>query len=201
MSKKSFKMFMKKAFNNACFEYLISEKAKLSKGSDIIYCKLETQSYLSSESGLSIENMRRIYQIRCRELPVKKNYPHAFKDVSCLHPDCGESDSQIHIFSSNCFAGQNVLVQENVNYSDIFGNDPKEQVKIANIMFSKLQNRMKFITLSDGGFPMDPSSKKMPKLGNKKAKRKNKRKRFILTNYLKNIYLLVIYRLLWIINK
>ena len=176
MSKNAFKMLVKSHCDNACFQYLISEKLKLSKGSEICYDKLETHSYLSPESGLSLETMRRIFHIRSRELPLKTNFRYNFKDLSCLHPSCSDTDSQIHIFSSNCFSDQNEIVTNEIKYSDIFGHNVQLQVNVTNIMYSKLEQRKKFMTLSGEGFPLDPRSTKLPKLGIQKAKQKHKSK-------------------------
>ena len=120
--------------------------------------------------------MRRIFHIRSRELPLKTNFQYNFKDLSCLKPRCNDTDSQIHIFSSNCFSDQNEIVTNEIKYSDIFGHNVQLQVNVTNIMYSKLEQRKKFMTLSGEGFPLDPRSTKLPKLGIQKAKQKQKSK-------------------------
>ena len=79
MGKQSFKQLVKESCENACFRRLVSEKEKLSKGSEIVYTKLETQPYLLPDSGLSVEMMRNFFHVKCRELPVKANFPSAFE--------------------------------------------------------------------------------------------------------------------------
>ena len=171
MGKHSFKTLVKNSCERACFRDLMEEKKKLSKGRDIVYTTLETQKYLSSDSGLSLDNMRRIYHVRCRELPLKNNFPSAFKDESCLLPSCTFKDSQEHIFSSGCFStdSEREILNLNLKYKDIFSSDVHLQVIITNIMYSKLEKRKKIITLGKG-FPLDPS--RVPKLGIQKAKMK-----------------------------
>ena len=66
MGKRQFKVLVKKSCEKACFNKLISEKEKLSKGKEIIHERLKTQPYLKSESGLSPETMRRIYHVKYR---------------------------------------------------------------------------------------------------------------------------------------
>ena len=66
IGKQHFKKLVKQSCENACFYQLIEEKQKLSKGKDISYSSFRTQPYLMSESGLSIETMRRIYHTKCR---------------------------------------------------------------------------------------------------------------------------------------
>ena len=178
MGKNVFKQLVKESCDTACFKQLLVEKLKLSKGKDISYSLLETQPYLMSESGVSIENMRRIYHVRCREIPLKTNFLSAFEDDSCLFPLCTDKDSQNHIFASNCFSSNNQIIQTNVRYSDIFGFDVELQVNNVNILFSRLEKRKQFITLSGRGFPMDPRSKQqLPRLGIQKAKINNKIKK------------------------
>ena len=101
-----------------------------------------------SESGLSIETMRRIYHTKCRELPMKMNFPSAYTNNFCLFPTCMEKDSQNHIFESKCFSPENEIIETNINYADIFSNDVIAQVRVIKILFSRLDIRSKYITLS-----------------------------------------------------
>ena len=138
----------------------------------------QTQPHLMSDSGLSVETMRKIYHIKCRELPVKANFPSAFENNFCLFPYCTNEDSQYHIFSSNCFISDSIneITDTSVKYSDIFSDNIQSQVNVVNIMFSRLERRKKYITLSVKGFPLDPRSRHVSTLGIRKAKRTNKRK-------------------------
>ena len=95
MTKKEFSDRVKKASEKSCFDNLIKQKDKLSKGRGLEYVRLEMQHYLRSESSVSLESMRKIYHIRCREVPVKANFPSAHKNILCLFPSCQNDDSQI----------------------------------------------------------------------------------------------------------
>ena len=57
LSKYQFKKLTKKACSNAAFCYLMSEKTKLSKGSEIKYDKLEMQKYLQPGNNLSLSQI------------------------------------------------------------------------------------------------------------------------------------------------
>ena len=98
IGKQPFKQLVKESCENACFKSLIKEKEKLSKGREIQYTNFETQSYLMSDSDLSVEIMRKIYHLRCRELPLKANFPSSFQDKMCPIPKCMNEDTQRHIF-------------------------------------------------------------------------------------------------------
>ena len=107
---------------------------------------------------------------------MKTNFPSAFTNNFCLFPTCMEKDSQNHIFESKCFSPENEITETNINYADIFSNDVIAQVRVIKILFSRLDIRRKYITLSGEGFPMDPRSRPTPNLKIRKAKLRNKRK-------------------------
>ena len=88
LSKQKFKTLVRASTLRACFQYLLSEKQKLSKGSEIEYTNFKTQSYLKPGFGISVELMRKIYHIRCREIFVKSNYTAAFSDKKCPFVYC-----------------------------------------------------------------------------------------------------------------
>ena len=49
ISKQTFKKIVRKACEQSAFYYLLEQTAKLSKGSEITYTKLEIQNYLGPE--------------------------------------------------------------------------------------------------------------------------------------------------------
>ena len=66
MTKPKFKILVRQSCENASFSALVKEKETLSKGKFIKYDSLKTQPYLLSESGLNVDMMRKIYQVKCR---------------------------------------------------------------------------------------------------------------------------------------
>ena len=119
MSKLKFKTMVKESSKKACFQYLLCEKQKLSKGSEIKYTKFKTQPYLKPGVGISAELKRKIYHIRCREIFLKSNYPAAFTDKKCPAPHL-EIDQQSHLFHCSFFTEQNEIMPPYLKYEDIF---------------------------------------------------------------------------------
>ena len=114
MSKKSFKALVKESCHNASFTSLIKEKDSRSKGREIKYESLKTQGYLLPENGLNVEQMRRIYHVRCREIDLKANFPSASADSICPSSECSSEDSQSHLFKSKCFSENNEIMNNNI---------------------------------------------------------------------------------------
>ena len=155
LKKSRFKKIVIDSIKMACFLSLVKEKESLKKGKELQYTGLETQAYLHPDSGLSIENMRKIYHIRCREPQLKCNYPSAYKDRNCPYEGCVSEDTQYHLFTSSCFSDENQIMNINMRYEDIFGCDVESQYNVMKIFFSKLENRRKLLILSNRGLPAD----------------------------------------------
>ena len=179
MTKSTFKLLVKNSCESTSFSSLMKERENLSKGQEITYDSLKIQRYLTHDSRLSIESMRRIYHVRCREIQVKSNYPSSFSDTKCPFSDCEKQDTQTHLFESYCFSEQKEIMNiNNAQYEDIFGCDIEAKVNVVQIIFSKLENRRKF--LSNEGIPADPRGETISfKLGIQKANQKYKRNKRI----------------------
>ena len=177
MSKEKFKSLVKKSTETAALKSLVTEVGKRSKGKEIAYECLGMQSYLQSSSGLSLESMRRIYHIRCREIQVKANFPSSEEDQSCPFPGCTSPDTQLHLFSSSCFSENNEVTKTNTQYNDIFGLNIEAQFDVMQIIFSRLEKRRTFLSFPVEGFPADPR-RRLPSsnLGIQKAKIRSKGK-------------------------
>ena len=119
--------------------------------------------------------MRKIYHIRCREVPVKANFPSAHKNILCLFPSCQNDDSQIHIYESKCFS-QNEIDIDIAHFSSIYSSDVNAQVKVMNILYARLETRKQFMALSAKELPDDPRRKYSLNLGIKKAKLRKTKK-------------------------
>ena len=139
LSKTRFKTIVKQACINAAFSYLLVQTSKLSKGSEIVYSKLETQSYLKPGNNLTLTDMRNIFMIRMRNLPLKCNYPSMYPDRKCLAPDCSDSDSQIHIWTCKYLETKTSICVNDVNYTDIFKNDVNKQFHVMQVMMHTTQ--------------------------------------------------------------
>ena len=146
MSKYSFKNMIKNACIKTAFKYLLTEKFKLSKGSGIEYTQLKTQNYLQPDSQLLLYNMRNIFMIRLRNLPIKCNFPSMYKDRKCISPRCSDEESQIHIYSCKYLEDTNMICDTNTKYSDVFSSDVQKQYKVMQIMRQHYINRQKILS-------------------------------------------------------
>ena len=109
MSKNMFKNVVKNACKQSAFCYLLEQTAKLSKGSEITYTKLETQNYLKPGYNLTVCEMRNIFMIRLRNLNLKCNFPSMYSDRKCIVNPCSGEDSQIHLYSCEYLETSNTI--------------------------------------------------------------------------------------------
>ena len=123
LSKRKFKTLVKNACKEACFQKLLREKQKLSKGKEIHYAKFETQQYLKAGFGLSTLMMRKIYHTRCREIYLKCNFPSNFSDKKCLSPCDNGEDQEKHIFSCLYFSKPGEISSTNLPFEEIYGDE------------------------------------------------------------------------------
>ena len=84
ISKKHFKLMVKKACKKACFKSLELERENQSKGREIKHFNLQTASYFQPGNGISVDSMRWIFSIRSRDLAIKGNFPGAYRDTNCV---------------------------------------------------------------------------------------------------------------------
>ena len=94
--------------------------------------------------------MRKIYNIRCRQINVKCNFPALYTNKKCLAPHDGNAlDQQKHIFNCSYFSTPNDTIT--VVYEDIFSNNVQKQIEVMKLFYKKLEIRMSYLT------PDDPS--------------------------------------------
>ena len=74
VTKPQCKKFLTQSVEKAALNFLKEKQLKQSKGKEIYYNNLKTQSYLNPKSKLSVRSMQKIFQIRSRNLPVKKKF-------------------------------------------------------------------------------------------------------------------------------
>ena len=74
LTKAKFNKMLKKALSIRAFEYFTQKKG--SKGIEIKYTELKMAEYLMpNQENLSIEDRRRIFEIRNRMVPIPANFP------------------------------------------------------------------------------------------------------------------------------
>ena len=145
-SKYMFKKLVKQACFKAAFRYLFNEKQKLSKGANLEYLSLKTQSYLRSGTGLSTQDIKEIFSIRTRNLFLKTNFPGMFSDDKCVKKLCNERDTEFHLFYSDCFKKENTIVQINLEYNQFFSNDVPKQKLIKDIIIERYKTRSNMLS-------------------------------------------------------
>ena len=76
-------------------------------------------------------------------LDVKSNFKNKYHDVKC--PNCSEEDTHSHLLFCDKLASEYSIVKEVPKYSDIFGNNLEEILKVTRIMSQnfKLRNQLK----------------------------------------------------------
>ena len=178
------KGILKKKVEEACektfFNSLIRKQKSLSKGSEILYIKFETQNYLKAESKVPTELQRKILHLRIRDVYVKSNFPQAFSDKKCSASElCPSEESQKHIYSCQFLAPKNQIVHENINYELIFGSCVRTLKTITEVFFQKYEE-LKKITSSQANNPERPHDPRnvniSVNLGIREARRRNKHK-------------------------
>ena len=142
-TKQRFKNLVKKQCELACFRSLMKEKNKLSKGREIKYKEHKMQSYMKPGSGLAPDTARKIFSLRSRDLQIRGNFPNSHEDLSCVMPLCQERETQEHLWSCSFLAPENVIVQQDLQYNDIFSEDVRKQELVMEIIFQRFQLRNK----------------------------------------------------------
>ena len=92
--------------------------------------------------------MRRIFQLRTRNLPIKRNFPNKISDLSCVVPECDKEDSQAELFKCPYLEPKYAVGQRDIEYEDLFSNSVEKQVLVTQIMYEKYNSREKYISSS-----------------------------------------------------
>ena len=87
--------------------------------------------------------MRRIFQLRTRNLPLKRNFPNRYSEWSCVVPECDKEDSQSELFKCEYLEPNNMIGKGFLNYEDLFSNSVEKQVLVTSIIYEKYQSREK----------------------------------------------------------
>ena len=128
MTKNELKKNLKELISESAFKHLTKKKDQQSKGRQIHFPRFEMQKYLSAESRLSLTTMRRIFQLRTRNLPIKRNFPNKISDLSCVVPECDKEDSQAELFKCPYLEPKYAVGQRDIEYEDLFPNSVVRQV-------------------------------------------------------------------------
>ena len=145
MTKPNFKKYLLQSIPKAAFRFLQEKKSKQSKGSEIFYSALKTQSYFKAQSKLSARLMQKIFQLRSRNLPVKANFPRMHDNIKCVIPECNGEDSQKGLFFCEYLEPMNQVIDQYIQYEDIFTECVEKQKLVVNIIDQKYESRVKYL--------------------------------------------------------
>ena len=116
------------------------------------------QPYLQPGNNLNIDQMRKIFKLRIRDIQeIKGNCPKEYTSLECPMPSCKENMSQKHIFYCTAIPNQNEMIYESIDYEDLFKSDVKKQFLVMNIMYNRLKTISEHLKEENcQGRPTDP---------------------------------------------
>ena len=136
MTKNRFKNVLKEKTRQAAYKYLLEQKSKQSKISDIKYSKLKMQPYLA-EGDRDISLSKLIFKARGRTLDIKMDKKWKYDDKSCsgckINEETGEEIMRCKELGDN---------DENILYKNFF-EEYTDQIKAAKVLDKKLKMREK----------------------------------------------------------
>ena len=100
---------------------------------------------LPNDTGLSVEDKRKVFSIRNRTIELSTNYPLKYRDELCI---CGEKEQMEHIYKCKLLNSET----ENIPYEKIFSNNLEEQTKVYN-RFLQNYEKIERYKKNDDKFP------------------------------------------------
>ena len=122
-----------------CGKYLMGEKNKQTKISDLKYEKLEMQEYLN-DGNRNTRISKLIFKARARNLNIKIHKKWKYSDVICV--GCGKNDETENELLV-CSGFGNEKENEELSYSWLFDNSVTKMVKVALEIDKRLKRRKK----------------------------------------------------------
>ena len=146
--KHKFKEMVKTFIEKASFTNLLEEKNKTSKGRNVEYNEFKMQHYLAPGNQIVINDMRKIFQLKIRDIPVRQNFPKAYNSMICPSSECDINETQQHLLDSNCWINEETAQSVNSNdlkYEDIYSNNVMNQFKVMSVIFQRIAVRDKHL--------------------------------------------------------
>ena len=95
MSKYRFKNLVRKKCKESAYQYLMNKRGK--KGEQIIYSSIRMSEYLLPNEKMSIEDQRKIFEIRNNMIDIPANFTSEKENKArCI---CGEKENTTHIYN------------------------------------------------------------------------------------------------------
>jgi hypothetical protein len=145
MTKQKLKKIVDQKTNEAGFKYLLekqNEPGKQTKIKQLKYGKLATQEYLL-EGNKNTELSRLIFKARGRNLDIKEHKKWKYEDIYCVGCKTRIESEQELIDCPELKVENNE--EEKVLYSQVFGNNVCEMVKVAQVIQNRLKVREKLL--------------------------------------------------------
>ena len=141
MNKTKWKSIVKLKVAENSFKILEDKKKKHSKVENINHEKLKMQPYfLPNKDGISAEDIKWIFRIRCREVKVKMNLQGLYDSFEC-EMCMKEDETQEHVYKCKEIRKLRNNVENDKEYERIMNGNTEEQVAIARV----LQENMKIL--------------------------------------------------------
>ena len=135
--KEQFKKVIKDKVKIKSFEYLTKIQATHSKSKNIVYKKLGLQTYLSSDSSLTIKEKSFIFSARARMIDVKANFKVGKTNLRC-RKCLKEEETQSHILECPELMDNSVMIGSDIpKYEDLFSTDVDKVEVIGKILLQK----------------------------------------------------------------
>ena len=149
MSKTKFKKLVKEKCIEKGFEYLNRKKRGQEKIKQYTYKINEMQKYLKHGNKMSKDEMKFTYLVRTKNLDLKSNFGHRFKDKKCPIINCKNEDTQEHLFSGICLPQSDrrpTLNYTKIEYSDLFKDDIERIKKVSNMINVNFKRRKQILS-------------------------------------------------------
>ena len=147
MKQDKFRSVVRKAIEEKACRFLNNLKLKHSKVRHIEHKSLVLQEYLQPRNVQSIQLAKFLFQARTRMLECRVNFRNRYKNEDLLCPlKCGNLDDQQHLLECSELDVNAVIGQEIPKYEALFGNDVKNQTKVASILENRYKKRKKMIS-------------------------------------------------------
>ena len=139
MTEWSFKKLVKEKTEKAAFKYLLSEKEKQTKISNIECKNLDIQEYLSS-GACNVKLAKLIFKARSQTLDIKTQRKWKYFDILCTGCMSKEETGQ-EILSCKILNDKNMTSNVSVMYSDFYSENIYDIVKTGKILQENLKRR------------------------------------------------------------
>ena len=134
ISKEQFKKMVKEKVKMKSFEFLTKIQATHSKARNIVYKKLNLQTYLGSDSSLSIKEKSLIFAARARMLDVKANFKTGKTDLNC-RLCLIEEETQRHLLNCSELKDSSLVTGSTVpEYDDLFSTECEKVEAIGRVL-------------------------------------------------------------------